>query len=326
MRITLDYGDGTKKTYQLIRDIFLSKLKNPILEKLTDAANIGNYVFSCDSFTVNPITFPSSDIGKLSVFGTVNDISVAGGIAQYLSLAIVVEEGFLLKDLERVVDSIRSASKIAEVEIVTGDFKVVEKGKVDKIIITTSGIGKKIKEVKADTKYIRKKDKVIITGPIAQHGVAVMLARDKIFDFSVESDCCSLKEILVSLWQNFSSIKFMCDPTRGGIASVLNEISIKTGLGIVLKENKIPIKEEVRSACEILGVDPYYLASEGCAIIISEDREAKDIVRFLKKKGFSYAAVIGEVTSKIDRVIVDTIVGGRRILDFSYTLNIPRIC
>lgn len=326
-RITLDYGDGTKKTYDLIKEVFVKKLSNPILEELSDSAKISNnLLFTCDAFTVNPIKFASSDIGKLSIYGTVNDICVSGGIPLYISLAIIVEEGFPKNKLEEITESIKKASALAGVKVVTGDFKVVEKGKIDKIFIITSGIGKKIKKANPSLERIKPKDKIIITGPIAQHGMAIMSLRNKLFEFPIESDCQSLKDILTPLWEKFPSIKFMRDPTRGGIAATLNEVSLKTKLGMILKEERIPIKEEVKSASELLGVDPYYLACEGVALIFAEAREAKSIVNFLKKKGQLYAGIIGEVTKKLDKVVVETIVGGRRILDFSFTFNLPRIC
>ncbi|MCM8774412.1 MAG: hydrogenase expression/formation protein HypE [Candidatus Omnitrophica bacterium] len=325
-KITLNHGNGTKASYELIRELFLPKLSNPILEELSDGADIGEYVFSCDAFTVSPLIFPSSDIGKLSVFGTVNDICVSAAIPLYLSLSIIVEEGFYKKDLEKIIDSISLAAKISKVKIVTGDFKVVERRKIDKIFIITSGIGKRIKKANPSMRKIKVKDKIIVTGPIAEHGTAVLLTRNKIFNTHIKSDCSSLRDILIPLWEKFPQIKFMRDPTRGGLASVLNEISLASKLGIRIFEEKVPIKKDVESACEILGIDPYYLASEGQAIIIAERNTAKDILKFLKNSGYKEAEIIGEISSKIKGVVVKTITGGERILDFSYSLTIPRIC
>jgi hydrogenase expression/formation protein HypE len=325
-RITLDYGDGTKRSYELIRDTFLPRLSNPTLAQLADAARIGNFVFSCDSFTVNPIQFPSSDIGKLSIYGTVNDISVSAAYPLYLSLAIIIEEGFLKHDLERLVESVKEAKDKAKVEVVSGDFKVVERGKIDKIFITTSGIGKRIPGTSPSIKKIKDRDKVIVTGSVGEHGIAVMLSRNKIFDFDIKSDCQSLRDILIPLWKNFPSIKFMRDPTRGGIAATLNEISLGSGLGIVLEEERIPLREDTKAACEILGIDPYYLACEGRALIIAERNEAREILKFLKKNNCRDAQIIGEVSSKLEKVVMQTLTGGRRILDFSYAFNLPRIC
>ena len=231
-RISLSQGDGTKSTYQLIQDVFVKRLSNRYLSEVSDAAKIGDIAFSCDSFTVNPIYFPSSNIGKLAIYGTVNDICVSAAIPLYISLAIIVEEGFLRDDLEKLADSIAEAALKAEVQVVCGDFKVVEKNKADKIFIITSGIGTSIKRRSSSTNNIKDGDKIIITGPIAEHGIAILLSRNKIFEFNIESDCQSLRNITLPLWKNFSSIKFMRDPTRGGLASVLNEISLSRGLGI----------------------------------------------------------------------------------------------
>jgi hydrogenase expression/formation protein HypE len=326
-RITLKEGEGTEATYNLIKDFFLKKLNNPFLLPLNDASYLKeSWVFSCDSFTVKPIFFPSSDIGKLSICGTINDLVVSGANPLYLSLAIIVEEGFLKKDLEKIVNSIREVCLEEDVKIVSGDFKVVEKGKIDKIFINTAGLGKRIsKNSISSFKRIKNKDKIILTGSIAEHGISIMLARKKIFDFDIKSDCLSLKKTLLPLWKNFSGIHFMRDPTRGGLAATLNEICLGTGLGIRVFEEKIPLKEEVKNACEILGIDPYYLASEGQAVIVVDKMQAKKVLNFLKKEN-PQAQIIGEINEKLKGVVLETIAGGRRILDFSHSFNLPRIC
>ncbi len=324
-RITLNCGDGTQETYELIKQVFVSRFSNPILDKLSDAADLGEYVFSCDAFTVNPLVFPSSDIGKLSVYGTVNDICVSAASPQYISVAMIVEEGFSFSELESITDSIKEAASVSGVKVVAGDFKVVEKGKVDRIFIITSGIGKKIKRRASSMDNISPKDKIIVTGPIAEHGITVLLARSRIFDFDIKSDCQSLKDIVLPLWKRFDGIRFMRDPTRGGLAGILNEISYSTGLGIRVFEEKVPLKNSVRAACELLGIDPYYLASEGRAVIVADRGDVKEIVKFLKSKG-EEPAVIGDVTSRNKGVVVQTVAGGKRILDFSYSFTLPRIC
>lgn len=323
--ITLKHGEGTRASYELIREVFLSKITNPILEELSDAARIGNLVYTCDSFTVNPIFFPSSDIGRLAVYGTVNDICVSAAIPKYLTLAMIVEEGFLREDLEKIADSIRKAIEISKVKIVGGDFKVVEKGKADKIFISASGIGQRIAKRKSSFRNIKNKDKVIITGAIGEHGISVMLSRKKIFDFNIQSDCQSLADTLIPLWQKFSGIRFMRDPTRGGIAATLNEIYLATKMGIRIFEEKIPLRKDVNAACEILGIDPYYLACEGRAIIVVDNACCKEVLRFLKKKS-PRAAIIGEIDKDIKGVVTNTISGGERILSFSHSFNLPRIC
>ncbi len=323
--ITLKHGEGTKASYDLIKEVFLRKLSNPALRQLTDAAELGKLVYSCDSFTVDPIFFPGSDIGKLSVFGTVNDICVSGGIPKYLSLAIIIEEGFLKTELVKIVSSIQSAAREAKVDIVSGDFKVVEKGKADKIFISTSGIGEKIRKARPSFGNIKNKDKIIVTGSIGEHGISVMLSRKKIFDFKIKSDCCSLKGLLVPLWKNFAQIHFMRDPTRGGIASVLNEISLGSRKGIRIFEEKIPVKRDVKAACEILGIDPYYLACEGRAVVVVPCSIAGGVLSFLKKQSGS-ASIIGEIDNDLKGVVLETVSGGERILDFSHSFNLPRIC
>jgi hydrogenase expression/formation protein HypE len=323
--ITLKHGEGTKASYNLIKEVFINKLSNPALKQLTDAATLGKLVYSCDSFTVDPIFFPGSDIGKLSVFGTVNDICVSGGIPKFLSLAIIVEEGFLKSDLIKIVDSIKLAARISKIDIVSGDFKVVERGKADKIFISTSGIGEKIPKAKPSFKNIKNKDKVIVTGSIGEHGISVMLSRKKIFEFNIKSDCQSLKKLVTSLWMKFPQINFMRDPTRGGIASVLNEIYLGSKKGIRIFEENIPVRRDVKAACEILGIDPYYLACEGRAVLIVPDAISNKVLNFLKKISKS-AKIIGEIDNSLKGVVLETVSGGERILDFSHSFNLPRIC
>jgi len=323
--ITLKHGEGTKASYSLIKEVFVNKLSNPALRQLTDAATLGKLVYSCDSFTVDPIFFPGSDIGKLSVFGTVNDICVSGGVPKYLSLAVIVEEGFLKSDLIKIVNSIKSAARISKVDIVSGDFKVVERGKADKIFISTSGIGEKIAKAKPSFKNIKNKDKIIVTGGIGEHGISVMLSRKKIFEFNIKSDCQSLKKLVTSLWMKFPQINFMRDPTRGGIASVLNEIYLGSKKGIRIFEEDIPVRRDVKAACEILGIDPYYLACEGRAVLVVPNSIAGQVLNFLTKYS-AQAKIIGEIDQSIKGVVLETVSGGERILDFSHSFNLPRIC
>jgi hydrogenase expression/formation protein HypE len=323
--ITLKHGEGTQASYELIKEVFLSKISNPILAELSDAARIGNLVYTCDSFTVDPIFFPSSDIGKLAIYGTVNDICVSGAIPKYITLAIIVEEGFLKKDLEKIAYSIKEAAAGAKVKIVNGDFKVVEKGKADKIFISASGIGEKILKSNSTFKNIRNKDKIILTGSIAEHGIAVMLSRKKIFEFNIKSDCQNLAPVLTPLWQKFPSLRFMRDPTRGGIAATLNEIFLGTHIGIRVFEDKIPLRPKVNTACEILGIDPYYLACEGRAVIVTPAENSAKVLNFLQRT-CPRAEIIGEMDKDIKGVVLNTIAGGERILGFSHSFNLPRIC
>ncbi|MEI8349445.1 MAG: hydrogenase expression/formation protein HypE [Candidatus Omnitrophota bacterium] len=324
-RISLKHGEGTRQAYELIQDVFLTRIKNPALEELADAASVDSLAYTCDSFTVSPIFFPASDIGKLSVCGTVNDLCVSAAVPLYLSLAVIIEEGFLKKDLERIVDSIGREARNSRVKIVTGDFKVVEKGKVDKIFISTSGIGKKIPKRSSAFRNIQHKDKIIVTGSIGEHGISVMLARNKIFDFDITSDCQGLADVVIPLWERFPAIRFMRDPTRGGIASTFNEIYLGSKMGVKIIEENVPVRKDLHTACEILGIDPYYLACEGRAIIVVSPKAASEVLRFLKKYSPA-AAIIGECDRNIKGVMMKTIAGGERILDFSHSFNLPRIC
>jgi hydrogenase expression/formation protein HypE len=236
-----------------------------------------------------------------------------------------VEEGFLRKDLEKIADSIKKAASVSKVEIVNGDFKVVEKGKADKIFISASGLGETIGQRKSSFANIRNKDKIIVTGGIAEHGISVMLARKNIFDLNIKSDCQSLANILIPLWKEFSGIRFMRDPTRGGLAATLNEIYLGAKMGVRIFEEKIPLRKDINAACEILGIDPYYLACEGRAVIVVDSLSAEAVLAGLKKKA-RQAAIIGEIDKNIKAVVVSTVSGGERILGFSHSFNLPRIC
>lgn len=324
-RISLRHGEGTRPAYELLRDVFLKRIGNAALDELSDAASLGTFAYTCDSFTVSPIFFPTSDIGKLSICGTVNDLCVSAAVPRYVSLAVIIEEGFFKKDLERIVDSIAHEARHCNVHIVTGDFKVVEKGKIDKIFISTSGIGKKISHRSSAFRNIQHKDKIIITGSIGEHGISVMLARNKIFDFHIESDCQSLTDMVIPLWKRFPAIRFMRDPTRGGIASTFNEIYLGTTLGVKIFEEKVPVRKDVLAACEILGIDPYYLACEGRAVIVVSPQAAPEALKFVKQYSPT-AAIVGECDRHIKGVMVKTITAGERVLDFSHALNLPRIC
>lgn len=226
----------------------------------------------------------------------------------------------------RIVDSIRDAAVCAHVEIVSGDFKVVPRRAADKIFIVSSGIGLRIKKRSSSFSRISPQDKIIITGPIGEHGAAVMLARSRIFDFDITSDCASLAATVIPLWKRFPGIKFMRDPTRGGLAGVLNEICLGTGLSVRVFERSVPIAKSVRAACELLGLDPYYLACEGRAIIVAAPDCAQEIVVALRKSGQAAARIIGDISRKDKKVILKTVSGGERVLDFMYSRLLPRIC
>ncbi len=323
-KILLSFGEGGKNTYKIIKDIFLKNFKNKFLEELDDGALIDDIIFTTDSFVVNPIFFPGGDIGKLSIAGTVNDIVAMGGLPLYLSSGFIIEEGLEFEVLENIVKSMKTLAEKIPVQIVTGDTKVVERGKCDKIFINTSGIGRKIKELSRDK--IEVNDLVVITGCIAEHGISVILSRN---DFNIKSEIKSDCEELWSLIKNILhfDIKFMRDPTRGGIASTLNEI-VSQDWGIELWEEKIPIKDSVKGVCELLGFDPLTIANEGKMIIIVSRNDAEKVVEELKKyENGKDATIIGEVKEEYKgRVVEKKITGVRRIVDMPSGSNFPRIC
>jgi len=316
----------------LIKELFLKKLNNPILRELADSACI-NYkdklAFTTDSFVVSPLSFPGGDIAKLAVCGTVNDLVMQGALPQYLSLALIIEEGLDYETLERIVDSISVNAKKASVYFVTGDLKVVEKGACDKIFINTSGIGKIVKNRKLSLKNIKVKDKIIITGNIAQHGLAVLAKRKELdLGFNIKSDCAALNDLIIPILKETKAIKFMRDPTRGGVATTLNEIAEGSRFGITIEEENIPISTKVRAASELLGIDPLYIANEGIAILVVNPNNAKGILRLLRKHPLGKnAQIIGEVVKEPKgRVILNTVVGSQRIVDMLTSEPLPRIC
>jgi len=318
--------------HNLINELLLAKLNNPILKELADSARI-NYsqqlAFTTDSFVVNPLYFPGGDIGKLAVCGTVNDLVMLGAVPEYLSLGLIIEEGLEYSLLEHIVDSIAREAKKAGVSIVTGDTKVVEKGAVDKVFINTSGIGRIIKGLNLSFGRIRAGDQIIATGRIGQHGLAVLSKRKEMsMGLNIKSDCASLSGLLVPILKRTKAIKFMRDPTRGGVATTLNEIAQGAGLGIKIVEQNIPVSHQVRAAGELLGIDPLYIANEGIAIVVVERNSAEKVLKLLKRHPLGkYAKIIGEVTKKPKgKVVLETTVGTERIIDMLASDPLPRIC
>jgi len=318
--------------HSLIKDLFLKKLNNPILKELSDSAFISykeNLAFTTDSFVVSPLFFPGGDIGKLAVCGTVNDLVMLGAIPEYLSLAVILEEGFDYLLLEKIVGSISFHARRAGVHIATGDLKVVEKGAADKIFINTSGIGRVIANKKLALKNIRPKDKIIVTGEIGQHGLAVLAKRKELdLGFNIKSDCNALNNLILPVLKKSGGIKFMRDPTRGGLATTLNEIAENSCLGIIIEEKNIPVSSKVRVACELLGIDPLYVANEGRAIMVASPESAKKVLALLKKHPLGRnARLIGEVTKENKgHVVLNTILGTQRIIDMLTSELLPRIC
>ncbi len=317
--------------HELIRELFLKNLHNPFLDKLGDAAIINlatrRLAYTTDSFVVKPLFFPGGDIGKLSVCGTVNDLAVSGAMPKYLSCGIIVEEGFSYTDLEKITISIKDTCRSAGVNIVAGDFKVVEKGSVDRIFINTSGIGEVFDDLDLSVARIMPGDKVIVSGTIGDHAASILLAREDLkFKSRILSDCAPLNKLVSSIICR--DIKFMRDPTRGGLATTLNEISIASGYNIAIEEPEVPIKKSVRALCEILGFDPLYMANEGKLVAIVSKGAADSVLLKMKRHLFGKdARIIGEVKKeKGQRVYLETLSGGSRILDMITGEQLPRIC
>lgn len=328
--ITLDYGSGGKKTARLIEGLIVPALDNPALGELGDGAIVPGaekLVFSTDSFVVDPIFFPGGDIGELSVCGTVNDISVSGGEAKFLSCAFIIEEGLEMAALERVVASIRAAAEKAGVCVVTGDTKVVDRGRGDKIYINTAGIGY-LKHPGLSPKAIRPGDKVILSGTAGDHGTAVMLARSGMMQGELLSDCAPLNGLCGAVLGIGDAVRVLRDPTRGGVATTLNEFIEGTELGIELKEELIPVRPGVQAACDMLGLDPLYCANEGKLLAVVAPEDAERVLSAMHENEYGRdAAIIGEVSADYPgKLVMDTAFGGKRVLQKLSGAQLPRIC
>ncbi len=331
--ITLDYGSGGLKTSQLIESVLLPAFSNEALNQLGDGAVLENpggpLVFSTDSFVVSPWRFPGGDIGKLAVCGTVNDLSMAGGRPWSLSLSFILEEGLPMKDFQEIAASIAKTARETGVSIVTGDTKVVEKGKGDGIYINTSGIGFLLPSGKTLGKSaIRPGDRVILSGPPGCHGTAVMMARGEFpCEGQIISDCRPLNQLSAAALEA-GGVKIMRDPTRGGVATTLNEFTENTPYSIRLEETAIPRNPSVEAACSLLGLDPLYCACEGRMLAIVSPEKAEDVLKAIRRQeGGEEAAIIGEVTSQYPgKVILTTPLGGSRILGKLTGNQLPRIC
>lgn len=336
-RILLDHGSGGVASRDLIENIFLPWLDNPILAKFEDSAIItagsSRLAFTTDSYVVDPIFFPGGDIGELAVHGTINDLAMQGAEPIGLSLALILEEGLPITDLERVVKSIGQASHDSTIPIVTGDTKVVPKGKADKIFITTSGIGTVADSLSLGSDQAKPGDVVLLSGFIGDHGVTIMAAQAGLaIQSSIKSDTAPLHRLTAKLLQQApSGIRCFRDPTRGGVATVLTEIADKSNVQIEINEEKLPIRPGVNTACEMLGLDPLYLANEGKCIVIAE-KEAADIVlstMHQTPEGLN-GAIIGTVTDTYSkrggRVVMKTSIGGTRIISPLSGEPLPRIC
>jgi hydrogenase expression/formation protein HypE len=332
-QVLLAHGSGGRLSQELVRQMFVGELANETLSRLDDSAcfNLGGgrLAFTTDSYVVSPIFFPGGDIGKLAVCGTVNDLSTAGAAPKYLSLAMIIEEGLPLDDLSRVVHSIKAAAAEAGVCIVTGDTKVVNRGKADKLFINTSGIGIVPPGVDISGVNAKPGDIVMLSGSIGDHGMAIMAQREGFsFKVPVESDCAPLNGMVAAMIEASKNIHVLRDPTRGGLATTLNEIAAQSGVGIDIEESKIPVKDAVRTACELLGFDPLYVANEGKMIAIAAREDAERVLEAMRGNRYgTEAAVIGEVTAgHPTRVVLRTALGARRIVDMLSGELLPRIC
>ena len=328
--ITLDYGSGGKKTARLIEKRIVPALENPALNQLGDGAVLEGaekLVFSTDSFVVDPLFFPGGDIGKLSVCGTVNDIAMCGGVPKYLSCSFIIEEGFPLRELEKVIGSIGAACKRAGVQVVTGDTKVVEKGRGDKLYINTAGIGI-LKYPGLSPRNLQEGDSVLLSGTAGDHGAAVMLARNGMMQGEIVSDCAPLNGLAEALLSSGVQVRVLRDPTRGGVATTLNEFVEGGALGIVLEEERIPVRPSVKAACDMLGLDPLYCANEGklLCVVSAEDTETALAAMKSLPEGEN-AALIGRVTAAYQgKLVMKTAFGGSRILQKLTGAQLPRIC
>lgn len=331
--ITLGHGSGGLLTHKLLQSGVFDILKNDLLDQQHDGASFelnGRVAFSTDSYVITPAFFPGGNIGELAINGTVNDLAMCGAVPKYLSLSFIIEEGLSMKEFWEILVSIKEAAQKANINIVTGDTKVVEKGKGDKIFINTSGIGFIHPKANIHHNNIRPGDKIIVSGNIATHGIAIMSVRKGLeFETTIESDTVNLNHTIEKLVEQFGGdIKFLRDPTRGGVASVLNEIAELTSLGFELDQKNIPVDEQVEGACEMLGLDPLYVANEGLFIAVVSKEIADSFLSALRNDGNGKnAAIIGEVnTEHPKKVLLKSRIGGRRVVNYLPGEQLPRIC
>jgi len=345
-RILLAHGSGGRLSHELIRDLFLPQFPAPALARLDDAAVVetiaratpgakpatrgsGRLAFTTDSYVVKPLFFKGGDIGRLAVCGTVNDLAMVGATPLYLSVGFIIEEGLDLDTLRRVVASMKASADQAGVEIVAGDTKVVEKGAADQLFISTAGLGVVPDGVDISASNARPGDVIILSGAIGDHGLAVLSEREGLaFRSQLASDVAPLNQLVASMLRASPGIHVLRDPTRGGLATTLNEIALQSQVALVIEENKVPIHEGVRAACEMLGYDPLYVANEGKLVAMVAPRAAAEIVEAMHRDPHGQeATIIGEVTAMPEgRVLLRTGIGGTRVVDMLAGEMLPRIC
>jgi hydrogenase expression/formation protein HypE len=333
-RIVLGHGSGGRLTADLVNQVFVPAFRNETLAALEDQATVRvndgtRLAMTTDAFVVRPIFFPGGDIGRLAVHGTVNDLAVGGAEPLFLSAAFILEEGLELSELRRVVASMRAACAEAGVTLVTGDTKVVDRGKGDKVFVTTTGIGIVPANRSLSIAAARPGDRVIVSGTIGDHGIAIMSVREGLeFETMIESDSAPLTELVRVVLESADGVRCMRDPTRGGLASALNELAVASRVGVTIDEASIPIQEAVQSACEVLGLDPLYVASEGKLVAVVAAAEADRVVHAMRKHPLGQnAAVIGEIVAAHAGMVTQrTRIGGERIVTLLAGEQLPRIC
>jgi hydrogenase expression/formation protein HypE len=331
--VSLAHGNGGRFMRELINELFARHLANPCLDTDTDAAVLpwdsreGQLVFTTDSFTVQPIEFPGGNIGSLAVHGTTNDLAVAGAIPRYLSLAVLLEEGLELAVLERVVAGVAEAAREIGVVVAAGDTKVVRRGEGGGVYLNTSGIGVKDPRLELGIGRVRAGDAVLVSGPVGDHGISVMLAREQFgLRGDLRSDAASVLPITRELVK-LPGLRFMRDPTRGGLATVAHEIVQGSGLGIALQEARVPVRESVQSVCEMLGYDPYFLACEGRVVaVVAQDDADRALASMRALPAGREASIIGRVQEQPVRVLLETTIGGERVIEELEDDPLPRIC
>jgi hydrogenase expression/formation protein HypE len=333
-QIVMGHGAGGRMSHQLIQKAFVSAFRNPALQAGDDAALVepGSHQrlsVSTDSHVVFPLFFPGGDIGRLAVCGTVNDVAMLGAKPLYLTAGFILEEGLPMETLQRVIESIRQAAEEAGIQIVAGDTKVVQRGKADGLYITTAGIGVVREGVHVSGANAKPGDVVILSGTIGDHGIAVLGARGELgFESSIQSDVAPLNHLIESMLDASPNIHVLRDPTRGGLATTLNEIAVQSDAGILLREETIPVHPEVNAACEMLGFDPLYIANEGKLVCIVPHEDAEKVLTAMKKTRHGEGAlIIGEVTTEPKgRVLLKTAIGSTRVVDMLAGEMLPRIC
>jgi hydrogenase expression/formation protein HypE len=332
-RILLGHGSGGRLSHDLLADIFLKYFKNEELAKLNDGACLDfpgkSLVFSTDTYVVDPIFFPGGDIGRLAVCGTVNDVAMMGARPLYLSAGFIIEEGLPVSDLERILKSMTDAAAEADVQLVTGDTKVVPRGAADKLFINTAGIGLPLAGAEPSGHNARSGDRIVINGPIADHGITVLAGREGLdLQVDLKSDCAPLNRLVAEILSKIPDIHVLRDPTRGGVATTLNEIAAQSAVGIKLYEAELPVNPPVRAVCEILGLDPLYVANEGKVLIFVPPQQLDNLLNILRSHPYGQSAcTIGEVVSApAGKVYMQSTIGGERLVDMLAGEQLPRIC